>query len=138
MPIAVIASALRRLDSIKRVARRRRIAWRSGSAAASAIRSHGEDDQNDRAGERGQADIGVKQKTDGEVDRHPRQIEQCDRADAGKKAAHSVEIADRLGAVALAADFQRQPDDGVKDAQTHRLVEAVPDAHQDAAADRRR
>ena len=136
MPIAVIASALRRLASISALrAMANCVALRVGRRVSS-FGHDGERDQDDRAGERGQADIGMEQETDGEVDRHPRQIEQGDRPGAGQKPAHGVEIADRLRAVALAADLERQPDDGVVDAHAHRLVEAMPDAHQDAAADR--
>ena len=77
----------------------------------------------------------MEHETDGEIDRHPRQVEQRDRADAGEEHAHGVEIAQRLQPFALAADLERQPDDGVVDARAQGLVEAVADAHQDAAAD---
>ena len=77
----------------------------------------------------------MEQETDPEIDRHPRQIEKGDRPGSGKKAAHHIEIADRLGAVAFRADLERQPHDRVVNPQTHRLVEAMTDPHQNAAPD---
>ena len=77
----------------------------------------------------------MKQETDGEIDRHPRQIEEGDGPAAGQEAAHRIEIADRLGAVALGAGLERQPHDRVVNPQTHGFVEAMPDADQDAAPD---
>ena len=120
----------------QRVARRRKLRGGAGRPPRRQFGEHRERDQDDRADERGQSDIGMKHETDDQIDRHPRQIEQCDRADAGQKAAHRVEVADRLRAFGPAAGFQRQPHDGIIDAHAHRLVEAVADAHQDTAADR--
>ena len=120
----------------QRVARRRELGGGAGRPPRLQFGEHRERDQNDRAGERGQSEIGMKHEADDQVDRHPRQIEQRHRADAGQKAAHRVEVANRLRAFGPAAGFQRQPHDGVIDAHAHRLVEAVADAHQDAAADR--
>jgi hypothetical protein len=117
--MAVIASALRRLASISALrAAANWVAVRVGRR------------------ERRESDIGMEHETDDQVDRHPRQIEQRHGASARQKAAHRIEIADRLRAFSPAAGFQRQPHDGVIDAHAHRLVEAVTDAHQDAAADR--
>jgi hypothetical protein len=94
----------------------------------------GEDDKNNGAGKRSQSDIRMKQKTDAEIDRQPGQIEEGRRSGARQEIAHRVEVAHRLRSVALGADFERQPDDGVIDAGAHRLIQAVADAHQDAAA----
>jgi len=77
----------------------------------------------------------VEQEAYGQVDRQPRQVEQRDRARAGKKSAHGVEIADRLCAFAPAAEPQRQAHDRIIDAQTERLVEAVADTNENPAAD---
>ncbi len=96
---------------------------------------NGERAKDDGATERGEADIEVEHKADGEIDRYPRQIEERHRADPGEEAAHRIEIANRLRPLGFVADLERQADDGVVDPRTHRLVEATADAHQDAAAD---
>ena len=120
----------------QRVARHGKLRGAAGRPPGQHFGHDGERDQDDRAGERGEADIGMEQETNGEVDRHPGQIEQGDRPGAGQKPAHGIEIADRLRTLALAADLERQADDGVVHAHAHRLVEAMADADQDAAADR--
>ena len=101
MPMAVIASALRRLASISALRADRELRGAAGRPPGLQFGHDGERDEDDGAGERGQADIGVEQKADGEIDRHPGQIEQGDRPGTGQKAAHGVEIADRLRAIAL-------------------------------------
>jgi hypothetical protein len=47
----------------------------------------------------------MKQKTDREIDRHPRQIKERYRAASGKEAAHTVQVANGLRAFAFAADL---------------------------------
>ena len=94
------------------------------------------DDQDNGAEEGGEADIGVEQKADRQIDRHPWQVEQRDRAHAGKECAHGIEIADWLRALALSAKLERQAHNGIIDPHAHRFVEAVTDADQDAGADR--
>ena len=97
---------------------------------------HGQRDENDRAGQRGQADQRMKDKADGEIERHPRQVEQRNRAEAGQKRADGVEIAQRLHAVAAAADASSGRRTIVSiNAAAERLVERAADAHQNAAAD---
>jgi hypothetical protein len=54
--------------------------------------------------QRGQANEGMKQKTDREVDRHPRQIKECHWAASGKKTAHIIQVANRLCALGFAAN----------------------------------
>ncbi len=119
----------------ERVARRGELRGAARRVPRLQLGHNGERAEDDRAAERGEADVEVEQKADGEIDRHPRQIEERHRADAGEKAAHRIEIADRLRTVTLVADLERQPDDGVVDPHAHRLVEAMADAHQDTAAD---
>ena len=68
---------------------------------------HCQCDKDDGAGQRRKSDQVVKQEADREIDRHPRQIEEGDRPAAGEEGAHRIEVADRLGTVALVADFQR-------------------------------
>ena len=62
-------------------------------------------DENDGAEQRGQANESMKQKTDREIDRHPRQIKERYRAASGKEAAHTVQVANGLRAFAFAADL---------------------------------
>jgi hypothetical protein len=62
-------------------------------------------DENDGAEQRGQADQGVKQKTNREINRHPRQIKECHRTASGKKAAHIIQVANGLRALAFATDL---------------------------------
>jgi len=93
-------------------------------------------DKDNGADECGEPNIGVEQKTDRQIDRHPRQIEEGNRFASGKKAAHGIQIAHRLRAVAFGADFQRQADDRVVDPRTHRLIEAATDPDHDSASDR--
>ena len=103
----------------KRVARHGELGGAAGRTPGLYLGHHGQRDEDDGAEQRGEADIGVEQETDGEIDRHPRQIEEGNGPAAGQKAAHRIEIADRLGAVAFGADFERQPHDRVIDPQTH-------------------
>jgi hypothetical protein len=77
----------------------------------------------------------VEQKADRQIDRHPRQIEEGNRAASAKKAAHGIQIAHRLRAVAFGAYFQRHADDRVVDPRTHRLIEAATDPDHDPASD---
>ena len=64
----------------------------------------GERHQDDRADQRGDADQHVEGKADREVKRQPRQVEERARSHAAEKAAHIVEIAQRLKALVAAAD----------------------------------
>ncbi len=119
----------------KRVARHRELGGAAGRTAGFYLGHHRQRDEDDGASQRRKPDQVMKQEADGEIDRHPRQIEEGDRPAAGQEAAHRIEVADRLGAVALGAGLERQPHDRVINPKAHRLVEAVPDAHQDAAPD---
>ncbi len=76
----------------------------------------------------------MEQKADREIDRHPRQIEERNRAASGQKAAYRIEVANRLSAVTFCSGLERQPDDRVVDAGTHGFVETMADPHQDAAS----
>src|ERR1700691_605138 len=82
-------------------------------------------------GERERDDIEMAYQPDRDTYSHPRQIEKRHRPDAGEKAPHRVEIADRLGGVPFGADFKRQPDDGVLNTQAQRLIETAADTDQD-------
>ena len=77
----------------------------------------------------------MEQEADGEVERHPRQVEQRGRAGPERIAAHLVEVAQRLQAVAACARLQRQRATSVVDPRAQNaLVERAADAHQDAPA----
>ncbi len=119
----------------KRVARHGELGGAAGRTSGLYLGRYCQRHKDDGAEERGETEINMEQETYGEIDRHPRQIEEGNGPGAGQKAAHRIEIADRLGAVAFGADFERQPHDRVIDPQTHGFVEAAPDAHQDAASD---
>ena len=56
--------------------------------------------RSERADQRRDADPGMEQEADREVERHPGQVEQRRRPEAGQEAADLVEIAHRLQAVA--------------------------------------
>ncbi len=58
---------------------------------------HGQYDENDGAGQRGQADERMEYKTDREIERDPWQIEQRNRAEAGQISTDGVEIAQAAG-----------------------------------------
>ena len=120
----------------KRIARHGELHRAAGRMAGLDLGNDRQSDENDGAEQSGQADQGMKQKADRQIDRHPRQIKECHRAASGKKAAHIVQVANWLRALAFAADLQRQAHDRVIDPAAHRFVEAMADPHQDAAPDR--
>ena len=76
----------------------------------------------------------MKQKTDEDVERHPRQIEQRDRPGARQEAAHLVDVAQRQQSVTTAAGRQCNSPDHRVDARAQALAERAPDAHQHATA----
>ena len=76
----------------------------------------------------------MKGKAHRQIKRDPRQIEQRDRAEAAEIGADGVEIAQRLIALAMAAEAQGQPHQRIVDAPAQRLVERAADARQNAAA----
>jgi hypothetical protein len=59
----------------KRIARYGKLRGVAGRLARLHLGHDSERDQDDGTGERGQADIRMEQKANGEVDRHPRQVE---------------------------------------------------------------
>ena len=94
----------------------------------------GEADDHQRAAKRGHADPEVKQEADENIERHPRQIEQRDRAGARQEGAHLVDVAQRLQAVTAAAREQRKPADHAIDALAQAFAERASDPDQDTAA----
>ena len=95
----------------------------------------GEGDQDDRADQRGQADHDVKRKTDREVERQPRQIEERARSHAGEERADVVQIAQRLQAFVACTHHQRQAHHGLEHTLVEGLIERGADPHQDPSAD---
>ena len=89
----------------ERVTRHGKLRGAAGRMAGLDLGDDCQGDKDDGAEQRSQSDQGVKQKTDREINRHPGQIEERDWAAAGQKAAHAVEVANGLGALAFAADL---------------------------------
>ena len=119
----------------KTVARDRETGRLFRRLAGQILGEHRQRDQDDRADQRGDADQRMKGKADDEVERHPGQIEQRDRAETGQERAYAVEIAQRLQAVVALSHLQRQPHDRIVDPAAERLIEAGADPNQDASAD---
>jgi hypothetical protein len=90
--------------------------------------------QDQGAGERRHADQHMEGEADRQIQRQPRQIEECARPLAAEKGPDIVEIAQRLQPFAAAND-QWQPHDGVEHARIQALVQRGADPAQDAAAD---
>ena len=95
----------------------------------------GERHQNDRADQRGQADQHVEGKADRQIKWQPRQVEERARSHAAEKAAHIVQVTQRLKALVAAADGQRQAHHDIKHPRIERLVERGSDAAEDSAPD---
>lgn len=89
----------------KRIARYGKLRGAAGRMAGLDLGNDRQSDENDGAEQRGQANESMKQKTDREIDRHPRQIKERYRAASGKEAAHTVQVANGLRAFAFAADL---------------------------------
>ena len=86
------------------------------------------------ADQRGDADPDVEEEADRDVERHPRQIEQRRRPEAGQEAAYLIEIADRLQTVARRSRLERQPHEDVEHAPAQGFVERGADADEHASA----
>ncbi len=95
----------------------------------------GERHQNDRADQRSHADQHVEGKADRQVKWQPWQVEERARSHATEKAAHIVEVAQRLKALIAAANGQRQAHHDIEHPRIERLVERSSDAAEDSAAD---
>ena len=74
-------------------------------------------------------------KADNEVERDPRQIEQCNWSHAGQERPQTIEIAQRLQPIPAITGLERKPHEGIVNPFTDRSVEARANAHKDAAAD---
>ncbi len=90
--------------------------------------------QNDGAGQSGDAEQPVKRKADQEVERQPRQIEECARPHAAEKRPDIVEIAQRLQALVATAYQERQPHHGFEHARVEGFVECSSNAAENATA----
>jgi hypothetical protein len=118
MPIAWTASVLRRFAGLAR-------------------HDFGEqrhDDQDQSAGRRHDADQRMKQVADGEIERHPGQVEQRRRSHSRQERAHLVEIAQRLQTLRRRA-LERQFHQHVMNALAQGTIQRAADPHQQAAAD---
>ena len=135
MPMAISASALRRLASASPL--------RDAAASVAALvgRAHEnfgqqrQRDEHDGADQRRQADQRMECEADGEIERHPGQIEQCDRAEAGQKRADGIEIAQRLQCRRRGRRPSKAFAPALVDAAAQGLVERAADTHENAAAD---
>ncbi len=77
----------------------------------------------------------MKRETDRQIERQPRQIEECARTHAAEERANIVQIAQRLEPLVAVADHQRQADDGLKHAGIEGFVERGPDTSEDSSPD---
>ena len=91
--------------------------------------------QQEGARERRNAQPWMKGKAKRDVEWHPGQVEESGGAAACKKAAHLIEVAERLQPLSPIARPQRQPDDRIENATTEKLVEAGADPSKDARPD---
>ena len=110
---------------------------RSASRAGLAAQELGQqrDGHEDQpADRRRDADQGMEQEADRQIERHPRQIEQRRRAHGRHERTDTVEIVQRLVA-RRRQRLQRQLGGDIVDALAQRLVDRARDPHQDAAAD---
>jgi hypothetical protein len=99
------------------------------------IRKQRQANEEERPDERGDPDPGMEEEADANVERHPRQIEEGGRADAGEKAPHLVETARGLQAVAAGPRFEWKTHQHVEDATSKRTIKISSDAHEHAGAD---
>ncbi len=95
----------------------------------------GERHQDDGADQRGEADHDMESKTDRQIERQPRQIEERAGSHAGEKRANIVEVAQRLQALVASAHHQRQPHHGFEHPRVERLVERSSDTDEDSSPD---
>ena len=72
--------------------------------------TQGQRDDDDGADRCGEADIEIERETEPEIKRHPRQVEQRRRPQAGEEVADGVEIANRLEGIGRPRAFERQLD----------------------------
>jgi len=105
-----------------------------GETCAPHLVLRSEDDEKDRAGGCGDADPRMKEKTDGDVEGHPGEIEKSSWSGTGEKLTNLVEIADRLQPVPAPSRYQRQAQDGVIGAPDQVFIDRTANAEQDAAA----
>ena len=91
-------------------------------------------DQQHGADESGHADPEMEQEADAQIERHPWQVEKRRRSIAAQKAAHAVEIAQRLQPVAIDARQKRRFQDRIVDPAGKGAIEAFADPEQHAGA----
>ncbi len=92
-------------------------------------------DDDDGADQRRQTDIEVESEADREIERHPRQIEQCDGPDARQKSPDRIQIAQRLNSIALVPGDKRDIHQCAVNALADRLIEIMSNPHKNTAAD---
>ena len=107
-----------------------------GRRACHRLHRYREDNQNESAERRRDANQRMKEEANSHIKRHPRQIEQGTWASATQKATDLIEIADRLQSVASAPGLERKARHDVISAARQLVIDGTTDPHQNAAADR--
>ncbi len=135
MPMASAVSLLRRWVSTVDHARARVLRERARRLAARTLGEDGHGDQHQSAGKRQHPEPGMDQEAEEQEHRHPRQVDDRDRAGAGEEGADLVEVAQRLVRVARIARHDREPHHRAVHGGAEALVEHRGRAHHDARAD---
>ena len=95
------------------------------------VRQKRQDHQQDSAYQRKNADPRMEQESKGNVERHPRQVEERRRPHAGEKAAHLLQIPQCLLTILLLASLQRQTHCQIIDRPRQQPVGAPPESDEE-------
>src|SRR6476659_4388559 len=98
-----------------------------GRRAGHRFHRYREDNQNEGANRRRDANQRMKEETNSHIERHPRQIEQGAWASATQKATDLIEIADRLQSVAAAPGLERKAGHDVISAARQLVIDGTTD-----------
>ena len=117
------------------VAARRKTHGLARRGARQELGQDGEGHQDDRAHQRRYADQDVEGKTDRQIERQPRQIEERARPLTAEERANIVQVAQRLKALIASAHNQRQAHNGIEHAGIESLIERGSDPAEDSSPD---
>ena len=106
---------------------------RAGARPRSSVKSR-QGQQNDRAGERQHTKPGMDQITDGEKQRHPRQVDNGNGSLAGEEGAELVKVTHRPMRLDGPAVLACQADHGIVDQRVEAQIEQRGDPHHQARA----
>src|SRR4029079_4296602 len=106
-----------------------------GRRAGHRFHRYREDNQNEGANRRRDANQRMKEEANSHIEWHPRQIEQGTWASATQKATDLIEVADQLQSVAAASGLERKARNYVIRPTRQLVIDCTPDPQQNAAAD---